>query len=102
MSAYFDSQQRSVPELLQHATETYQARGAMYGNSVDQYGAVMAALFPEGLVLCTTEGWARFGLLSMVVSKLTRYANNFTEGGHADSIHDLGVYAFMLQAQDQS
>jgi hypothetical protein len=32
--------------------------------------------------------------------KLSRYAANFEKGGHQDSVHDLGVYSFLLEDFD--
>tara|TARA_R110000787_G_scaffold102227_1_gene208206 strand:+ start:916 stop:1110 length:195 start_codon:yes stop_codon:yes gene_type:complete len=61
----------------------------------------MTSLFPEGINLNTVDAINRFGLLSMIISKLTRYCNQWDEP-HKDSIHDLGVYAFMLEGVDDS
>ena len=65
------------------------------------FRSLMCALFPNGIVLKTPEDHNRFGVLTMIASKLNRYCNNFESGGHADSIHDLGVYAFMLEELDE-
>jgi len=35
----------------------------------------------------------------MIVAKLTRYAQNWPDT-HIDSVHDMGVYAFMLESLD--
>tara|TARA_R110000796_G_scaffold23332_7_gene66925 strand:- start:975 stop:1169 length:195 start_codon:yes stop_codon:yes gene_type:complete len=61
----------------------------------------MTSLFPEGINLNTVDAINRFGLLSMIISKLTRYCNQWDEP-HKDSIHDLGVYSFMLEGVDDS
>lgn len=85
---------------LREALETYADRRSVYGPSEQVYADVMEALFPKGLTLTTQEDWVRFGLFSMIISKVTRYANDF-HTGHVDSVHDLGVYAFMLEGEDR-
>jgi len=89
----------SVPELLEKASDTFTERGDTYGDSVHRFGATMAALFPDGITLHGAQDWDRMGLLVQIVSKLTRYVNDF-QTPHLDSIHDMGVYAFMLEAED--
>jgi hypothetical protein len=86
---------------LEEAAKTFRERGASYGPSYIQYGEVMDVLFPDGVELKTKDDFNRMGLLNMVVSKLIRYSNQWKEP-HKDSIHDLGVYAFMLEAVDDS
>jgi len=85
---------------LKKAAETYEERNKVYGDTYKRHGKVTAALFPNGVILKTTEDHNRFGVLTLVIGKLTRYCTNFEKGGHADSIHDLGVYAFMLEELD--
>jgi len=80
----------------------YLERRQAYGPSEQDFGQVMTALFPDGLVLKTKQDWVRYGLLHQMVGKLVRYCNNFPEQGHADSLQDLRVYSGMLQAEDNS
>ena len=87
-------------ERLKKAAETYKERNKVYGNTYKRHGGVAAALFPNGVALRTAEDHNRFAALTLIIGKLTRYATNFEKGGHADSIHDLGVYAFMLEELD--
>ena len=87
-------------ERLMKAAETYEERNKVYGNTYKRYGHVVAALFPKGVTIKTVDEHNRFGVLTMVIGKLTRYCTNFEKGGHTDSIHDLGVYAFMLEELD--
>lgn len=92
-----------VSKELEAAAATSRERHALYRDSVDRQGAVMAALFPDGVPLKTPEDHARFGLVSMIVTKLIRYAisiDNPFSMPHKDSVHDLGVYAFMLEKHD--
>ena len=57
------------------------------------------ALFPKGVNLKTIEDYNRFGIINMLVAKLTRYCQGWPKS-HQDSIHDLGVYAFILESLD--
>ena len=92
---------KAISGNLEQALETFNQRGAAYGPSYLQYGEVISSLFPEGINLQSTDDINRFGLMSMIISKLTRYCNQWDEP-HKDSIHDLGVYAFMLEGVDDS
>ena len=87
----------SVPQLLRQAAETFEERNKAYGDAYKNGGKVMHQLFPNGLTLNTEEEWIRFGVFTMIVSKMTRYAANMKSGGHKDSAHDLAVYAAMLE-----
>lgn len=89
--------QKTVPELLREAAQTYEQRNKIYGNNYKEFGNVMKAIFPKGLAIITVEEWNRLGIYVQLVSKLTRYAANFEKGGHADSAHDSSVYAAMLE-----
>lgn len=80
--------------------ETILAREARYGSGSDSLGEALSALFPEGVRLETADDHARYHLFQQVVAKLNRYAHSFAEGGHADSIHDAGNYAKLLEVKD--
>ena len=99
MAKVINKKQRA-DERLVAAAETYRKRNVLYGNAYHNHGEVMRALFPDGISLITAHDQARYGVLTMVVGKLVRYCANFSAGGHSDSIHDLGVYAFMLEELD--
>lgn len=87
----------SVPELLESAAATYRQRNAQYGDNYKHFGPAAAALFPQGLTLRTADDWNRLGLFVHAFAKFSRYAANFSRGGHQDSAHDLSVYAAMLE-----
>lgn len=88
---------KTVPAILRAGAETYEERNAMYGNSYKTHGNIMAAYFPDGLKLETPEQFARYSIFSMILGKMNRYSANFLNGGHLDSIHDIVVYAAMLE-----
>tara|TARA_R110000796_G_scaffold182231_3_gene298756 strand:+ start:1665 stop:1964 length:300 start_codon:yes stop_codon:yes gene_type:complete len=86
---------------MEQAHKTFKDRGKQYGQSYVQCGEVMQILFPNGIKLDTADDLNRMSLLNMVVNKLIRYSNMWDKP-HKDSIHDLGVYAFMLEGIDDS
>lgn len=81
---------------LRKMAETFDQRSKVYGKNYLVFGKVCAELWPEGLILKTKEDWARMGVLTQVIAKLTRYTNN--PSGHKDSAHDIGPYAAILEA----
>ena len=91
--------QPAIP-ILERMCETYHERRAAYGPSEQRFADVMVALFPEGLTLRSRTDWLRYGLFHQLIGKLSRYVRNFREP-HVDSMHDLGVYAAMLEAEDR-
>lgn len=91
-----------VPEALRKAAAIYEERNKLYGDNYKTFGLVMRGLFPNGFGehSNTIEFHNRLGVLIQIVSKLTRYCQNFDAGGHADSLDDLAVYTMMLQELD--
>lgn len=77
--------------------ETFKQRNAIYGDNWKRVGAVMTAMFPEGVVLKTAEDFNRWHLFELIVVKMTRFANSGLT--HTDSIHDPSVYGAMIEAQ---
>jgi len=90
-----------VPDLLRDAAKIYEERNKMYGSNYKRFGPIMQMLFPDGLRLKSADDFNRFGIFVQVVAKITRYAENFTRGGHADSLDDMAVYGMMLRELDQ-
>lgn len=86
----------SVDERLRCLAALYEERQAMYGDNYKRFGDVMHALFPNGLVLNDAHDFNRFGLFVQMVYKQTRYAAQYEDGGHPDSLDDLSVYTQML------
>lgn len=88
-----------VTQALKAAAETFSERNKVYGSGYKRHGDIMKALFPNGFELHSANDFTRFHLLELMVIKLNRYCNNLQTTGqlHRDSIHDLGVYAFMLE-----
>lgn len=90
----------SVEKKFEKALETHFERGKIYGEGYKVTGKIIKDLFPKGVVLKSADDFGRFWLVCTEISKLQRYCNNFSAGGHKDSIHDLGVYAFLLEELD--
>jgi len=92
-----ESDQKTPIECMEEALKTFRERNTSYGDNYHRHGKVMMALFPEGVDLRTEKEWNKFGIVNMIVAKLTRYSMNWP-AGHQDSVHDIGVYAFMLES----
>lgn len=88
-------------DILEEGGKTFKERHKVYGNNFLKVGDMMAAMFPDGLTVVTPEDWVRLELLMMKVVKISRYAENFTKGGHQDSVHDDMVYSAMLENVDE-
>lgn len=87
---------KRAPEILEEGAATYRQRNAIYGDNYLKFGHVMAAMFPEGLVMRGADEFNKLGVFIQVLSKVTRYAEQLEKGGHYDSALDLCVYAAML------
>ena len=93
---------RHAGEILSAAAVTFEARKGTYKDNFIRLGASLAQLFPDGLTLKTPEDFVRFHLFALQQTKMSRYATNFEQGGHQDSIHDSIVYAALLEAYDEN
>lgn len=92
---------RTAADYLDEGAKTYRERNAVYGDNFKKVGAVMAALFPEGVFIQSADDWNRLHIFLLGIVKQTRYVTNWDKGGHADSVHDNTVYSAMLEAIDQ-
>ncbi len=88
-------QHPTVPEHLRSGAATYEDRNKTYGDNYKNFGPVMAAMFPKGLLLRTPGQWNRFGIFVQIMTKITRLAES--DFLHTDSAHDTMVYAAMLR-----
>ena len=91
---------KTVPEMLREAAETYEERNELYGDNYKRFGEMMVSLFPRGLHITTIDDWNRLGVFVPIVSKISRYAENFKIDGHDDSLLDISVYSNMLRELD--
>lgn len=89
-----------VPESLAKLALLYKQRNALYGDNYKTFGSLMLAFFPKGLMLNTEEDHSRFALFVHLATKMSRYAEMFSKGGHTDSLDDITVYSQMLRELD--
>lgn len=88
---------RSVPGILRDGADTFQERNATYGDSYKSHGNILAAIFPDGLMVKTADDWNRIMIFNNIIGKMNRYSASFESGGHIDSAHDSMVYSAMLE-----
>lgn len=83
--------------ILSEAAKLFAERNAVYKDNWRKVGAIMAILFPDGPPMLEDEtDYNRWHLFELAIVKLTRYAVQYNDGGHRDSIHDMIVYLAMV------
>lgn len=90
-----------VTELLNRMATLYAERNAVYKDNYRKVGKVMDALFPDGITLKGPDAFNRWHLFELSIVKLTRYANQYEAGGHADSLEDQIVYLAMVAGLEE-
>lgn len=90
---------KNAGTILEEASQTFKAKNAEYGDNWEKVGKILNILYPNGIEIKSEDEHNRFQMLMMILGKLTRYINNW-KSGHIDSIHDLIVYAALLQSID--
>lgn len=91
-------------QILSDMAETFRERNAIYGDNYLKVGLVMEILHgvkaphPAAVLIAsgTAEQFNIWHLYELMIVKLTRFANSGLT--HADSIHDLAVYAAMVES----
>jgi hypothetical protein len=86
-------------KTLLKAARTFRQKNRQYSNNWEMVGKVFVALYPNGITLRTEEDFVLFHWMSWKVGKLTRFVQ--TRHTHLDSIHDDGVYTFMIETYIQ-
>jgi len=87
-------------DSLRESADVFEERGKVYGDAYKNFGHVLMALRPNGFAIRNIEDANRLGVLTQIVMKIVRYANQFEAGGHDDSLLDLSTYAAMLRELD--
>ena len=84
----------SCASVLRGAATTFEARNAVYKDNYKMVAPMVRALFPKGVPpeLVVADEWH---LMELILIKLARFAS--TEMKHIDSIHDVIVYAAMIE-----
>lgn len=87
---------KTAADALEEMARTFQERNSVYKDNYKKVGALVRTLFPEGVPrgLVEQDHWHLFEL---ILVKLTRFTQS--ELQHKDSIHDIAVYAAMIQAE---
>lgn len=94
-----DTKPKTVPEALADLGSLFADRNALYGDNYKRFGPALMAMVPS-VKIETAHDMNRFAIFVMIFSKISRYAQQFSNGGHADSLDDLSVYAQMLRELD--
>lgn len=91
-----------VAELHKKA-ELFAERNKLYGDNYKRFGKIMSLIL-AGQTIDTNDERAlnRLGILFQIVAKITRYGENFSRGGHDDSLDDNSVYSMMLKELDHA
>ena len=89
-----------VADKLASAADMFESKNKEYGNAYKKHGAVINSFFPDGLNLSNESDFIRYQIFESIVAKLNRYAQNFKDGGHEDSLIDASVFCAMLQELD--
>lgn len=91
-----ESKALGVPETLEAMASTFRERNKVYGDNWRMVGRLMAVMFPDGVKLKAAQDYDVWHLFELMIVKLSRFAIGRLE--HEDSIHDLAVYAAMIEA----
>ena len=83
-------------QILEQMAATFRQKNGAYGANYLMVGPIMTILFPNGVTLKTPEDFTKWHLVELIVIKLTRFA--CTNLDHHDSVHDMGVYAAMIES----
>lgn len=89
-----------APESLRSAAAIYEERNKLYGDNYKKFGGWAHPLLDGNIDIKSPSDLNRFGILIQMLSKLSRYVENFNSGGHDDSLDDLAVYTMMLKELD--
>ena len=88
---------KSPIDCMEGCSRNFKERNKIYGDNYHRHGKVMMALFPKGVTLETEKGMEQVRHCKYDCCQATRYSENWP-GSHEDSVHDMGVYSFMLQS----
>ena len=91
---------KTAADILAEASETFRERNAAYKDNAVVVADVMNVLFPNGVKLDSPEDYHMWHLFELIIVKLTRFTNSDLR--HTDSIHDLMVYAAMIEPLTES
>lgn len=79
---------------LEAMAATFRERNAEYKDNGKLVADLMQAMFPEGFAIDEKAGHEFWHLFNLMIVKLSRFVKSGLK--HQDSIHDLAIYAAML------
>lgn len=82
-------------KILEAMAQTFKEKNTKYKDNYLAVGQILSILFPEGITLITEEDFIQHHFIDWMIGKLTRFAK--TDCQDADSIHDMAVYAAMIE-----
>jgi len=90
-----------VPDQLEAKAALYRERNKIYGDNYKRFGPILSLIL-SGQKLDPEDATQmnRLGILVQIVAKVSRYGENFSRGGHDDSLDDIAVYSMMLRELD--
>lgn len=83
-------------DILAEMAQTFKERNAVYGDNYKMVADLMCTLHPNGFNQLSNQDHELGHLWSLLIVKLSRFAISGLT--HKDSIHDLAVYAAMIEA----
>ena len=86
----------TAADILESGAATHRAKNAEYKDANVLVGKIMELLFPNGVKLRTAAEFEKWHLFELLIVKLTRFVTSELE--HQDSIHDLMIYAAMIES----
>lgn len=101
MTDYTEKFNEEVKNTLHEAEKIFDERSAVYGLSHARHGNILNAFFPKGITLKSAEDFTRFMMFNAIIGKLNRYSENFSTGGHRDSVVDPINACAMLASFDK-
>ena len=90
------SEPLTAADILESGAATHRAKNAEYKDANVLVGKIMELLFPNGVKLRTAAEFEKWHLFELLIVKLTRFVTSELE--HQDSIHDLMIYAAMIES----
>jgi hypothetical protein len=87
---------RGAAAVLADMAKTFAERNAVYKDNYKTCAKVLDALYPEGLTAKGADQHEVLHLWSLLLVKVTRFVHSGHT--HTDSLHDIAVYAAMIES----
>lgn len=90
-----------IVESLNSLIKIRQERQGVYNGIENRRAEVITGLFGGYPEITNDLDLNRYGIYMKMVEKMIRYANNFYDGGHDDSLDDIAIFSQMLKEMDK-